>query len=169
MASDPSPSFLHPASGGLILALDWLLFSGSVLSLGLSTSALALLGFVLGTVGTGVIQARYGQDGGLMSAFKGMLGGVAVGIPLPIAGTAAGGAVLALSGLDKLRRPSLSEPSDSDRSLSVVAFSGGVSPFWVRRRRPAFTSRVIQSSVSERPRSPDVNTSQTLASSSQSS
>lgn len=115
MASNSSSSFLHPASGVLILALDWLLFSGSVLSLGFSAPALALLGFILGTAGTGLIQFRYGQDGRLMSTFKGVLGGVAVGIPLPIAGTAAGGAVLALSGLNRLRGTDASEPTD--RSL----------------------------------------------------
>ena len=102
----PEPSlhtrFLHPASGGLILGLDWLLFSGNALTLGLSTLPLAVLGFVLGGVGTGIIQAQYSQDSGAKSLFKGLVGGFAVGIPMPIAGTAIGGAILALSGLDRL-------------------------------------------------------------------
>jgi len=98
-----SPHILHPASGLLILGLDWLLFSGSVLSLGLSTPALAVLGFVVGATGTGLIQARYGHDPGLSSSLKGVLGGLAVGIPLPVAGTALGGLILTLSGLDRLR------------------------------------------------------------------
>ncbi len=118
MSSNSSSSVLHPAGGGLILALDWLLFSGSVASLGLSAPALAVLGFVLGTAGVGLIQARYAGDGRLASASKGILGGVAVGIPFPIAGTAVGGAVLGLSGLDSLRSPSLPDPSDSNRSSS---------------------------------------------------
>ena len=106
-----SPSrFLHPASGVLILGLDWLLFSGSVLSLGLSTPALAVLGFALGAAGTGLLQARYGNDGPSKSTLKGLLGGLAVGIPLPIAGTAVGGAILALSGLDRFS-------GGSDRSI----------------------------------------------------
>jgi hypothetical protein len=96
-----SRRLLHPSSGLLILGLDWLLFSGSVLSLGLSTPALVLAGFVLGTVGTGVLQSRYGGDGTWMSVGKGLLGGIAVGIPLPIVGTAVGGAILALSGLNR--------------------------------------------------------------------
>jgi len=102
--SDESPAptrFLHPASGVLILGLDWLLFSGSILSLGLSTPALAVLGFVLGAAGTGLLQARYGRDSRPKITLKGLLGGLAVGVPLPIAGTAVGGAILALSGLDR--------------------------------------------------------------------
>lgn len=104
MTTDDRPAnrFLHPASGALILGLDWLLFSGSVLSLGLSTPALAVLGFALGAAGTGLLQGRYGGDGRTKVTLKGLLGGLAVGIPLPIAGTAVGGAILALSGLDRL-------------------------------------------------------------------
>jgi 4-amino-4-deoxy-L-arabinose transferase-like glycosyltransferase len=104
----PEPSlrtrFLHPASGALILGLDWLLFSGSALTLGLSTPMLALIGFALGGVGTGLIQGRYGRDKNTTSVVKGFLGGLAVGIPLPIAGTALGGGILTLSGLDRLRK-----------------------------------------------------------------
>lgn len=99
--SPTSSRFLHPASGALILGLDWLLFSGSVLSLGLSTLVLSVLGFALGAAGTGLLQGRYGGDGRTKVTLKGLLGGLAVGIPLPIAGTAVGGAILALSGLDR--------------------------------------------------------------------
>lgn len=106
-----SRRLLHPSSGLVILGLDWLLFSGSVLSLGLSTPALVLTGFALGTLGTSVLQSRYGGDGTWMSIGKGLLGGIAVGIPLPIVGTAVGGAVLALSGLN---RRSLLDRGDSD-------------------------------------------------------
>jgi hypothetical protein len=120
MATDtPSSRFLHPASGALILGLDWLLFSGSALTLGLSTPMLALIGFALGGVGTGLIQARYGQDKNATSMLKGLLGGLAVGIPLPIAGTAVGGGILTLSGLDRLRGSDDEESrrlSEKDRS-----------------------------------------------------
>lgn len=102
-ASSTSSSFLHPASGLLLLGLDWVLFSGNVVSLGLSTVALSLLGFVGGMIGIGWIQRHYGQDSGLQSLVKGTLAGVVIGLPLPIAGTAAGGAVLAMSGLKHLR------------------------------------------------------------------
>lgn len=103
-SNESSQTFLHPASGVVILGLDWLLFSGTVLSLGLSTPAIAVLGFALGAVGTGLIQKTYGEDGTGKSVIKGLLGGVAVGIPMPIAGTAVGGAVLALSGLNRLMK-----------------------------------------------------------------
>lgn len=99
-----SSTFLHPASGAVILGLDWLLFSGTVVSLGLSTPVLGVLGFVAGTIGTAVIQKMYGGDGSGKSLLKGLLGGIAVGIPMPIAGTAVGGAVIALSGLNRLMK-----------------------------------------------------------------
>lgn len=118
MADPPSSTFLHPASGLLILGLDWVLFSGSVLSFGLSAPALGVLGLVLGTVGTGWLQATYGRDSRLKSLLKGLLGGLIVGVPLPIAGTAVGGAVLALSGLNQLRAGSNRDESDSDRLSS---------------------------------------------------
>lgn len=101
LPTDRAHPFLHPASGLLILGLDWLFFSGAVVTLGLSTPALALLGFILGALGTGLLQHRYHEDSMGKTLLKGLLAGVAVGIPLPIAGTAVGGGVLALSGLNK--------------------------------------------------------------------
>lgn len=98
----PSPTFLHPASGILILGLDWLLFSGSAITLGLSTLGLAGIGFTLGGLGTGLLQRVYHEDGMAKALLKGLLAGVTVGIPLPVAGTAVGGGVLALSGIDRL-------------------------------------------------------------------
>lgn len=97
-------SFLHPASGALILAFDWLLFSGSVVSLGLGTIALSSIGFVLGLIGVAFIQHHYEHDPMVTSGLKGLLAGAAVGIPLPIAGTAVGGLVLTLSGLDSWKK-----------------------------------------------------------------
>lgn len=105
--------FFHPASGALILGLDWVLFSGNALTLGLSIVALTTLGFLVATTGTGWIQARYGNDSRAKSLLKGLLGGLAVGVPFPIVGTAVGGAILALSGLR--RRPGRGDgPSRND-------------------------------------------------------
>lgn len=101
---DSTSTVLHPASGALILGLDWLFFSGSVISLGLSTPTLTALGFLLGALGTGWLQRRYGGDGTGISSVKGLLGGIAVGLPLPIAGTVLGGAILTLSGLNRYLR-----------------------------------------------------------------
>lgn len=101
-SSSRSSTVLHPASGVLILGLDWLLFSGTAITLGLSTVALATFGFALGGLGTGLVQRIYHGDGTATSVLKGLLAGITVGIPLPIAGTVVGGGVLALSGLTKL-------------------------------------------------------------------
>lgn len=115
-ASHSSSKFLHPATGALILGLDWLLFSGNMATLGLSTVASVGAGFILGGIGTGWIQHRYGGDAPGTSIAKGILGGLTVGVPLPVAGTAVGGAVLALSGLNQLWGSS-SQPSDDRKSL----------------------------------------------------
>ena len=115
-AARDSARFLHPASGALILGLDWVLFSGSVFSLGLSTPLLGLLGFGLGSLGVALLQSRYGGDSRLKSGLKGVLGGIVIGVPMPIAGTAVGGLVLALSGLNQWRgrdRDALSAPDHS--------------------------------------------------------
>lgn len=98
----PSPTFLHPASGIIILGLDWLLFSGNAITLGLSTLGLAGIGFALGGLGTGLAQRVFHGDGVVKALLKGLLAGITVGLPLPVAGTAIGGGILALSGIDRL-------------------------------------------------------------------
>jgi ABC-type Mn2+/Zn2+ transport system permease subunit len=103
MAADaPAPNVLHPVSGILILGLDWLLFSGSAITLGASTLVLAGIGFTLGGLGTGLVQRSFHGDGLAKTLLKGLLAGIAVGIPLPVAGTAVGAGILALSGIDRL-------------------------------------------------------------------
>ena len=64
---------------------------------------LSLVGFVAGTMGSALIQRRFGQDSWRASLVKGAFCGVAVGLPFPVAGTAIGGWILAASGLDRLR------------------------------------------------------------------
>lgn len=97
----------------LILILDWVLFSGNVLSLGLSTIAISTVGFALAALGTLWIQSRYTTDGRWKQFVKGLLAGIAVGLPFPIAGTAGGAAILALSGLDRFRgRKNSSDSAD---------------------------------------------------------
>lgn len=114
-----SASVLHPSSGALILGLDWLLFSENAMTLGLSTPLSVGLGFGLAGIGTGLLQRAYHDDSFGKAVLKGLLASVTVGIPLPVAGTALGGGILALSGLDKLWGGSLlgtgsSPPSRSD-------------------------------------------------------
>ncbi len=94
---------LHPMAGAAILGFDWLLFSGNVATGGMGTLPIALLGFVLGGVGTAVAQYKLGRDSLGASVLKGLAGGVLVGIPTPLAGTFAGAAILSVSGLGALK------------------------------------------------------------------
>lgn len=100
---DAGSSFLHPATGALILGLDWLLFSGTVATGGAALMLSVLLGLTLGAIGTCAIQRFWAKERWSRALLKGMLGGVVVGLPFPIGGTLVGGAVLASSGLDQIR------------------------------------------------------------------
>ncbi len=91
----------HAASGASILAIDWLLFSGNVLSGGMATFPTMVLGLVLGGVSTALIQRFVAGDGTLKSLSKALVAGLVVGAPTPVAGTALGGVILAVSGLSK--------------------------------------------------------------------
>ncbi len=102
MVSPTRRTLLHPASGALILGLDWLLFSGTVFSAGLAFWITGPTGLVLGGIGAGLIQRRLSGDSRRAAALKGLAAGIIVGAPFPIAGAAVGGMVLAISGLDRL-------------------------------------------------------------------
>jgi len=94
---------LHPLSGLLILGLDWVLFGSNLLSGGALTVLWSVLGFVVGGLGVAIVQKRFENDSTEGVFWKGVLAGVAVGLPFPIAGTALGAFVLTLSGLDILK------------------------------------------------------------------
>jgi hypothetical protein len=99
----PRRRLLHPFSGLTIFGLDWLLFGSNLLSGGALTILWSTLGFVIGAVAVAIIQKRLQQDVTSASVWKGVLAGIAVGIPFPIAGTALGALILTLSGLDRFR------------------------------------------------------------------
>jgi hypothetical protein len=102
--TDPLPKrFMLPATGLLIMGLDWLLFSEEASSFGLLIPFTSLVGFVAGGIGTYLLQTRHARDSKLVAGLKGLLAGFLVGIPLPLAGTMAGGMILASSGLAGLR------------------------------------------------------------------
>jgi hypothetical protein len=102
--TDPLPKrFMLPATGLLIMGLDWLLFSEEAASFGVLIPFTSLVGFVVGGIGTYLLQTRHGCDSKPVAGLKGLLAGILVGIPLPLAGTMAGGAILASSGLASLR------------------------------------------------------------------
>lgn len=88
-----------PATGLWILVLDWLLFSSNMLSAWLATPVAVLLGFVLGSTGTFVVQRKAASDTLWSAAAKALLAGIVVGIPWPIGGTLVGGWVILTSGL----------------------------------------------------------------------
>jgi hypothetical protein len=101
---DPLPKrFMLPATGLLIMGLDWLLFSEEAASFGVLIPFTSLVGFVAGGIGTYLLQTRHGLDSKPAAALKGLLAGILVGLPFPLAGTIAGGAILAGSGLAGLR------------------------------------------------------------------
>ena len=97
-----------PATGGWILALDWLLFSSNVLSASLATPVAMAAGFVLGGAGAYWLQKKKANDAPWRAALKALLAGIVVGAPWPIGGTLVGGWILLSSGLgdakDEFRR-----------------------------------------------------------------
>lgn len=102
--SDPLPKrFMLPATGLLIMGLDWLLFSEEAASFGVAIPFTMVFGFVAGGIGTYYLQTRYGRDSTWSAWLKGLLAGVLVGIPFPLAGTLVGAGILASSGLAGLR------------------------------------------------------------------
>jgi hypothetical protein len=102
--TDPMPKrFMLPATGLLIMGLDWLLFSEEAASFGLLIPFTSVVGFLAGAVGTYLLQTRHGLDSKPAACLKGLLAGILVGIPFPLAGTLVGGAILASSGLAGLR------------------------------------------------------------------
>jgi hypothetical protein len=102
--TDPLPKrFMLPATGLLIMGLDWLLFSEEAASFGLLIPFTSLFGLLAGGIGTYHLQTRHGLDSKPVAALKGVLAGILVAIPFPLAGTMIGGAILATSGLAGLR------------------------------------------------------------------
>jgi hypothetical protein len=106
---DPLPQrFMLPATGLLVLGLDWLLFSGEAATLGMAAPVTAVLGFLAGSIGTYLLQRRFGRDNHSAALAKGVLTGLFVGVPFPMAGTLVGAWVLATSGLATLKSRFLS-------------------------------------------------------------
>lgn len=102
----PEPSggktFFHPASGALILAVDWAAFGLDLASGFAGLLVLSLLAGVGTFYGVLLIQRRLHGDKPGPAAMKALIGALAAGVPFPIAGTLIGGAIIALSGLPSL-------------------------------------------------------------------
>ncbi len=102
--TDPLPRrFMLPATGLLVMGLDWLLFSNEAATLGLTIPLTSVAGFLAGSFGTYVLQRNYGLDTRPAAWLKSLLAGTLVGIPFPLAGTLAGAWILTTSGLIGLK------------------------------------------------------------------
>lgn len=107
---DPLPQrFMLPATGLLMLSLDWFLFSGEAATLGLAAPVTAVFGFLAGSLGAYFLQRRFGLDTRPTAIAKALLAGAFVGIPFPLAGTLVGGWVLVSSGLAGLKNRLMKE------------------------------------------------------------
>jgi hypothetical protein len=92
-------TFYHPASGVVILALDWLIFGTDLLTDFLALPAMCVLGFIATFPLVYLIQQKWSKDTIPNALGKAFLGAFMVGLPFPITGTLLGAAILALSGL----------------------------------------------------------------------
>jgi hypothetical protein len=92
-------TFYHPASGVVILALDWLIFGTDLLTGFLALPAMCVLGFLATFPLVLLIQQKWSKDSLPNALGKAFLGAFMVGLPFPITGTLLGAAILALSGL----------------------------------------------------------------------
>ncbi len=98
---DPKRGMLLPLTGIWILALDWLLFSSNLLTAGLATPVVVAVGFVLGAVGTLVVQIMVAKDSLWKALLKALVAGIVVGVPWPLTGSLIGGWILLAAGMKK--------------------------------------------------------------------
>ena len=98
--TDPLPQrFMLPATGLLVMGLDWFLFSKEAATLGLAIPFTSVVGFLAGSIGTYKLQRKYGLDTKPVALLKSLVAGVLVGIPFPLAGTLAGAWIVTTSGI----------------------------------------------------------------------
>ncbi len=93
------PTFFHPASGAVILGVDWLCF-GLEWELGVASMAvMSIVAFVVTYALVWRVQSRFRGDPPRMAHAKAFAGALAAAVPFPVTGTVVGGTILALSGL----------------------------------------------------------------------
>ncbi len=92
-------TFYHPASGVVILLLDWLIFGTDLFSDFLAMPIMCVVGFVATFPMVTAIQRKWSKDSMQSAMAKAFMGAFMVGLPFPITGTLLGAAILALSGL----------------------------------------------------------------------
>jgi len=92
-------TFYHPASGVVILGLDWLAFGTDLFTGLLAVPEICVLSFLVSFALVLAVQLRWAKDSLPAAIGKSFLGAFLVGLPFPITGTLLGAAILALSGL----------------------------------------------------------------------
>jgi hypothetical protein len=92
-------TFYHPASGVVILGLDWLAFGTDFFTGFLALPVVCILSFMASFPVIYVIQQKWSKDTIGTALGKAFLGAFMVGLPFPITGTVLGAAILALAGL----------------------------------------------------------------------
>mgnify|MGYP001589635633 FL=1 len=95
------PTFFHPLSGAVILVVDWLAFGADSATVGLTLALTSAAAFLVTFSAVAAVQMRLRGDAPRQACLKALLGAAAAGVPLPIAGTFVGAAILALSGLKR--------------------------------------------------------------------
>jgi len=92
-------TFYHPASGVVILGLDWLAFGTDFLTGFLALPLICILAFMVSFPMIYVIQLKWSRNRMASALGKAFLGAFMVALPFPITGTLLGAAILALAGL----------------------------------------------------------------------
>jgi hypothetical protein len=92
-------TFYHPASGVIILGLDWLAFGTDFLTGFLALPVICVLSFLVSFALIFAAQLKWTKDSVPNAIGKAFLGAFLVGLPFPITGTFLGAAILILSGL----------------------------------------------------------------------
>jgi hypothetical protein len=92
-------TFYHPASGVVILGLDWLAFGTDFFTGMMALPLVCFLSFAVSFWLVLLIQLNWTHDKFTSSLGKAFIGAVMVGLPFPITGTLLGAAILVLSGL----------------------------------------------------------------------
>ncbi|HEV3272452.1 MAG TPA: hypothetical protein VGZ93_09750 [Candidatus Methylacidiphilales bacterium] len=103
-AGNPVPfaglrTFYHPASGVVILGLDWLIFGTDLVTGFLALPWMCVAGFLATFPLVLAIQLKWTRDALPAALGKAFLGAVMVALPFPVTGTILGAAILVLSGL----------------------------------------------------------------------
>jgi hypothetical protein len=92
-------TFYHPASGVVILGLDWLAFGTDFFTGFIAVPLLCVLSFLVSFALIFTVQMKWTKDTAPTALGKSFLGAFLVGLPFPITGTILGAAILVLSGL----------------------------------------------------------------------